>query len=111
MELSMIPSDRRGAAGEHSGDTAADGKGVSGVPENIRGAGQVIPVVPADGIHHVGTGASFHNGPIPQKGKEILLKRVFIFFMLPQIRGETGVVGVCKRVHGIVDQLPGGVIV
>ena len=39
------------------------------------------------------------------------MKRVFIFFMLPQIRGETGVVGVCKRVHGIVNQLSGGVVV
>ena len=31
--------------------------------------------------------------------------------MLPQIYGEAGIVGVCKSVRGIVNQLSGGIVV
>ena len=46
-----------------------------------------------------------------EKGQEIILQRLFIGAVFPQILGEILIMGVCKGINGVVDQLSQGIVI
>ena len=46
-----------------------------------------------------------------EKGKKIFLQRFFIGTMFPQILGKILIMGVCKGINGVVDQLSQGIVI
>ena len=46
-----------------------------------------------------------------EKGKEIFLQRSFIGTVFPQILGEILIMGICKGIDGVMNQLSQGVVI
>ena len=46
-----------------------------------------------------------------EKGQKIILQRLFICAVFPQILGEILVMGICKGIGSVVDQLSQGVVI
>ena len=94
---------------------AAHGEGKGSIGVDAAGSADIVPMVQPDGLHDGGEGQGRQVADLLfgvfHEVQEVVLKVYLVGPVLIQVGGEDIVVGVCKGVSGVVDQLAHGVVV
>lgn len=82
-----------------------------GIVLNIGFHAFIFPVIAVNGFHNAAGNFNVHLGILCHKSKKMLLQSILISFVVAELGGEGGVMGIGKGICGIMDQLAQGVIV
>ena len=71
----------------------------------------IAAVVFLNGFHNIIIAAAAGTRISVEKVQKIILKRFFISAVFPKIHGKILIMGVCKSIHGVVDQFAKRVVI